>query len=126
MESFPEQHYANGVRKNEATSRSFKACVRILKHVRGKLLDQNTISKELMSSYFLECLVWNAPDARFANKTYREDVLAVVSQVWGDMRDASKSNDYAEVSDLRWMFRGGQRKPQDAEEFMVRAWNFLN
>jgi hypothetical protein len=124
IDSFPEQHYANGVAKNDATGRAFKSCVRVLKHVRNRLIDLGTINKDLMSSHFLECLVWNAPNSCFTEKTYRDDAIAVTTKVWNDMRD-NKWNDYAEVSDLKWLFRGGQRNPADAEIFMLEAWRQL-
>lgn len=124
VNSYPEQHYANGVAKNEATGKAFKSCVRVLKNARNHLVDLGTINKELMSSHFLECLVWNAPNSCFANKTYREDAIAVTAKIWNDMRNGN-SKDYAEVSDLLWLFRGGKRKPEDAEKFMLAAWTLL-
>lgn len=124
INSFPDQHYANGVAKNDATAKAFKPCVRVLKHVRNRLVDLGKIDKGLMSSHFLECLVWNAPDSSFASKTYREDAISVTAKVWNDLRDGT-SNKYVEVSHLLWLFRGTNRKPADAEKFMLEAWKLL-
>jgi len=124
INSFPEQHYANGVAKNEATSKAFKSTVRVLKNIRNRLVEQGTIDKDLMPSHFLECLVWNAPDYCFAHKTYREDAISVTARVWNDMRDGTSSK-YAEVNDLLWLFQGSHRKPADAEAFMLEAWRSL-
>jgi hypothetical protein len=125
INSFPEQHYANGVRKNDDTTRAYKAVVRILKHVRGELQDRKIITPDLMSSYFIECLVWNVPNPQFSGTTWRDDAKAVIKKVWNDMRDAKAANEYAEVSDLHYLLRG-LRKPAQAEEFMLRAWSFLD
>jgi hypothetical protein len=32
--------------------------------------------------------------------------------------------EYAEVSDLMWLFRGGKRKPEDAKLFMSKCWEY--
>ena len=124
MFSFPEQHYANGVAKNEQTGRSFKSIVRILKNARGRLIEKGLISADLMPSFFLECLVWNAPDSCFANDTWRADAEAVTLNVWQAMQNSS-AQDYAEVCDLRRLFRGTDRTPAQASEFMRHAWDFI-
>jgi len=123
--SFPEQHYANGVRKNDDTRRVFKAAVRILKHVRNRLAEQRIIVPDSMSSYFVECLVWNVPNDGFGKSTWREVVESVTGKIWNDMRNPSIATNYAEVSDLHWLLRGGTRTAQQAEEFMLQAWRHV-
>jgi hypothetical protein len=65
--NFPKPHYKNGVSKNSAshTNGWYKPTVRIFKNVRTYLINQNRISEDLAPSYFLECLVYNVPDAKF-------------------------------------------------------------
>lgn len=120
--SFPEQHYKNGVKKNSDTNTSYKSIVRILKNLRNKLLEDGEINENLMSSYFIECLVWNAPNADFTGKTWREDIISVSAKVWNNMRDFSIANNYAEVSNLHLLFKGQKRTPKQAEDFMLKAW----
>ncbi len=123
--SFPDQHYANGVKKNDDTSRSYKSVVRILKNVRNKLVEDGKIAKDSISSFFIESLVWNVPDSHFKESTFRKDVLSVTAKVWNDMRSAEVADKYAEVSDLQWLFRGGTRTYKQAEEFMLQVWLYL-
>jgi hypothetical protein len=123
--SFPEQHYTNGVKKNDGTSRSYKSVVRILKNVRKQLIEDGKIAKDLMSSFFIESLVWNVPNGHFKENTYRGDVLSVTAKVWSDMRNAEIADKYAEVSDLQWLFRGSARTYKQAEDFMLQAWLYL-
>ncbi len=122
---FPEQHYANGVKKNDETGRSYKAVVRMLKNLRGELVDTGVISDKLIASFFIESLVWNVPISYFAGKTWRDDIVSVSAKVWNEMRIATTANDYAEVSDLQWLFRGQKRTPAQAEEFMLHAWQHV-
>ena len=122
--SFPEQHYANGVLKNTTTNQNFKSIVRILKNVRNAMEESRIIVTDSMPSYFLECLVWNIANNKFYG-SYTEITKNIISQIWNDMRNPQIANDYAEVCDLLWLFRGGQRNPKDAENFMLYAWNFL-
>lgn len=123
--SFPEQHYDNGIAKNAATSRAFKSVVRVLKNARNDMIDKQLLPTESISSFFIECLVWNVANSHFDNTSYREDARSVALQIWSDMRDPAKANLYAEISDLKWLFRGQSRTPAQAEAFALKAWSYL-
>lgn len=126
--SFPEQHYDNGVEKNKSTSQMYKPVVRILKNIRNELVGKGQMTLKEMPSFSLECLVWNVlPHTHFAHGTYRDATKAVITQVWNDMRNKEKSDEYAEISNLLWLFRGNNVRitPQQAESFMLKAWNFV-
>jgi len=125
--SFPEQHYNNGISKNEDTKQMYKPIVRIMKHIRNELIDQEQLMNDLMPSFFLECLVWNVlPHAHFHKNSYKEALKTVASVIWNDMKDGSKSIEYAEVSDLMWLFKGQtKRTPQQAFEFIDKTWDFM-
>jgi len=126
INSFPEQHYDNGVAKNENTNRMFKSEVRILKNVRNELIDRKMMADNEMPSFFLECLVYNVPNFHFSKTTYREATRAVIATVWNDMGDPSKADSYTEVSELLWLFKGNtNRTHKQARDFMQRAWDFI-
>src|SRR5262249_55325956 len=73
----PQQHYDNGVKKNDDTRRAYKAVVRILKNVRNHFVDHGLMKIEDMSSFFIESLVWNVPDSYFQGSTCRDDAVSV-------------------------------------------------
>lgn len=127
ISSFPEQHYDNGVSKNDNTGRMYKSVVRVLKNVRNELVDQRIITLEQMPSFFLECLVWNVlPNSHFQKSTYTAATRATVVTVWNEMGDPERANNYAEVNDLKWLFRGSpHRTYQQARSFMQHAWDFI-
>ena len=66
--SFPQQHHDRGQKKEEATSGRFKRTVRMFKATRNRLVDLRVLTKEDAPSYFIECLLYNVPDGRFAPK----------------------------------------------------------
>lgn len=123
--SFPEQHYNNGVSKNKETDLMYKSAVRILKHVRNNLVDDGIIKLNDMSSFFLECLVWNVFSEHFNKETYYAAMRAVIAKIFNDMLEIEKSNAYAEVSDLKWLFKGSNRTPEQAKIFMQHAWDYI-
>ena len=51
--NYPRQHSANLTHKHQESSRSLKPMVRILKNLRGKLVDDNVIKKDIAPSYYL-------------------------------------------------------------------------
>ena len=67
VRNFPKQHIANGRIKNkyERTNGNFNGTVRMFKNARNYLIKNNLIDKKLAPSYFIECLLYNAPDNVF-------------------------------------------------------------
>lgn len=125
--SFPKQHYDNGTSKNKNTKEMYKPVVRILKNVRNVLVDEGTLEKDLITSFFLECLTWNVlPHTHFHENNYADATRNILVQLYEDMGDAQKANEYAEVSDLKWLFRGNSRfTHQHARNFAEKAWNHI-
>lgn len=123
FDSFPEQHYSNGVAKNDATSRMYKRMVRILKNVRGTLVEQGTITDDSISSFFIECLVFNVPNSSFAANTYLQASKDVIEALWAGTNDAA-GNQFVEVNRLKWLFVGGRTVPQ-ARAFLQAAYTFI-
>ena len=63
--SYPEQHYANGLKKEKATNNRFKRTIRMFKATRNHLQDNRLIKERTAPSYFIECLLYNVPDKLF-------------------------------------------------------------
>jgi predicted nucleotidyltransferase len=61
--NFPKQHRVNGRKKNKETGGRFKQVVRALKNARRH--QTAGIDRGEVPSYFLECLVYNIPNASF-------------------------------------------------------------
>ena len=68
VSSFPQQHHRRGLKKNKATSQRFARTVRMLKAARNRLVEKKVLAKDDAPSYFIECLIYNVPDALFEPK----------------------------------------------------------
>lgn len=63
--NYPEQHIANGKKKNNDTNYYYKKMVRIIKKMRYLMDDTGYSSAKNVSSFGLESLLWNLPDSIF-------------------------------------------------------------
>jgi Nucleotidyltransferase domain len=81
--NFPKVHYENGVKKNSAwrTNGAYKPTVRIFKNARTYLSQRGVIRDDLAPSYFLECLLYNAPDGAFSG-THHQTFLNVLNWLY--------------------------------------------
>ena len=63
--NYPKEHYKNGAAKSSRTWDRYKRTVRMFKNARNHLESTGRISADLAPSYFVECLLYNAPDSAF-------------------------------------------------------------
>lgn len=121
--SFPNQHYYNGTAKTEDTFRLYKRMVRILKVINYRLIDTGTITDKLVSSFFIECLVYNVPKVNFISGNYTQTLKNVILKICEDMKSSAE---YTEVNQLLLLFRNtNPRTRQNALDFMQHCWNYL-
>jgi len=64
--NYPKQHSENLTTKHKNASQWFKPMVRVLKNMRGKLIDDKMIASDVAPSYYLEGLLYNVPDEKFS------------------------------------------------------------
>lgn len=124
IDSYPEQHYQNGVTKRASTGQMYKKIVRIFKKLKSEMVEANTISEKLVSSFLIECLVYNVPNDHFVGGSYRQTLKNVITRIYNDMDDITKGNEYVEVSGLKWLFKGPDRSMSDAKKFMLKCWQY--
>lgn len=124
IRSFPEQHYANGVAKRSATGQMYKKIVRIFKKLKSEMVNANTISEKFVSSFVIECLVYNVPNDHFVPGNYKQSLKNVITKIYNDMDDTTKGNEYVEVSGLKWLFRGTDRSMINVKDFMFKCWQY--
>jgi hypothetical protein len=76
--NFPKEHRNNGAIRQAVTSNRYKGLVRTVKNARRKLVADGKLTRDIAPSYYVECLLYNAPSAKFVGEidsTYQE-VLA--------------------------------------------------
>jgi hypothetical protein len=64
--NYPKQHLENCTAKHQATNSLFKPLVRIVKNMRGKLIEDGLLEAGVAPSYYIEGLLYNVPNDKFA------------------------------------------------------------
>ena len=66
--NYPKAHYENGVAKNSEnhTHGRFKPAVRMFKNARSRATERGYLAEDAAPSYFVDCLIYNAPDHLFS------------------------------------------------------------
>jgi hypothetical protein len=126
VRNWPEQHYANGVYKDDNTYRRYKRIVRILKSLSNEMASEGISIAEQTPSFLIECLVWNSPNNSFAFETYRSSLRCVLAHLFNNTLAAEKCSEWGEVSELKYLFRSSQPWSfQQAHNFIAAVWNYV-
>ncbi len=122
--NWPEQHYENGVRKNNATGTRFKSIVRVLKALSNEMTEKGVRAGNI-GGFLVECLVWNAPNDRFQHSTYTADVQLSLVFLYENTKADEPCREWGEVSELKYLFRPSQKWTREqANAFTVAVWNY--
>jgi hypothetical protein len=78
--NYPKQHLANCKAKHQATNTWFKPMVRVLKNLRGKLIEDKMIESGVAPSYYIEGLLYNVPKEKFG-KSYVDSFVNCVNWI---------------------------------------------
>lgn len=126
IRNWPEQHYANGVKKNNATNRRFKRLVRILKTLSNEMAAAGVQSAEKAPSFLIESMVWNVPDYQFNSLSYFDAVRNLLAYLFNNTIYDVECEEWSEVSDLKYLFRASQPWTREgAHAFISDAWNYI-
>ena len=61
------------------------------------------------------------------NDSYKEMTNNVISKIYDDMSVQETANNYAEISDLIWLFKGQtKRTPAIANQFLKQVYGVIN
>lgn len=124
--NWPEQNYDNGVAKNNATARRFKAIVRILKNLRNEMEEKHIAAVKPISSFLIECLVWNVPNEGFGHDTYSADVRWVLAHLFNNTLRMEDCKEWGEINELKYLFRSSQPwTMEQAHTFVSAVWHYL-
>ncbi|ORB85960.1 hypothetical protein B1987_21770 [Mycobacterium kansasii] len=123
--NFPAIQLRNGRAKTQATSRRYKRMVRALKKLQMKLVNDRVLEKEL-PSYLVECIVYNVPNQYFNHSTYLADMRAVLAYIFNETLPAGNWNDWHEVHELTYLFRGGGAwSREDVHNLASETWDYI-
>ena len=124
--NWPDQHYENGVTKNLATGRRFKAVVRILKSLVNEMAEAEIQIAHRIPGFLIECLVWNVPNNYFNHPSYMQDVRGGLAYLITNTQSEDRCNEWGEVSELKYLFRSTQKWTRsDANLFLYAVWDYI-
>jgi hypothetical protein len=76
--NYPKQHAANLTTKHQNTSKLFKPMARVFKNMRTRMISDQLIDAGIAPSYFIEGLLYNMPEGKFAS-TYQHCVVSLLN-----------------------------------------------
>lgn len=125
--NFPKQHIEKGKQKNADTNRRFKRLTRIYKKLRYKMIDDGFPVSDSITSFLLECLVWNVPNGIFNdNNAWQDRLQESIVHLYQNTKDEDKCDEWGEVSELLYLFRGNRKwTKSDVNEYLVALWSYL-
>ncbi len=85
--NYPRQHSTNCKTKHQNTEMKFKPVVRMFKNIRGKLVKDRLIARDVAPSYYIEGLLYNVPNCKFTID-YRDCFFNCIS--WIQQADRTK------------------------------------
>lgn len=125
--NFPIQHIENGKEKNRQTQRRFKRLTRIYKRLRAQMIkDQQSVNGNI-TSFLLECLLWNVPDGIFNDyETWTDRLKESIKFIWNNTKEEKDCKDWGEVSDLLYLFHSGRKwSTEDVNTYLLNLWRYL-
>lgn len=127
VDGYPKQHTANAIQKNKDTQRRFKRLTRIFKRIRYKMKDDNVNFPVGITSFLIECLLWNVPNSIFNDaKSWIEMIRQAIIHIYNKTKEEATCSEWGEVSELLYLFRGKRKwTVKDVNQFMVDVWNYL-
>ena len=123
--NFPDQQKSNGITKDSRTGGRYKKYVRALKNAENFLADQREIDS--LPSYFMECLVWNVPNAQITSGTTIDQGLrSTLAHLFNNLLPANFiADDWEEPNALKYLFRTDKWTRSDAFKLIDATWDLL-
>ena len=124
--NYPKQHIENGIEKNSNTSRKFKRLTRLHRKLRYKMIEDNITVNKNITSFSLECLIWNVPNYIFNdNETWNERLKQSIIFIYQNTKEEKDCKEWGEVSELLYLFIGRKWSYTDVNQYMQQLWTYL-
>jgi predicted nucleotidyltransferase len=125
--NYPKIHIENGIQKNNDTQRRYKRLVRIFKRIRYKMIEEGISVNKDISSFLIECLVWNIPNSYFNNyDTWEERLREIIIYLFNQTKTDENCKKWREVSEMLYLFHDNKKwNIEMSNNFLKQVWNFL-
>ena len=123
--NYPKIHITHGREKNKRTSYIYKKLVRILKHVKNDMVDCGKADSDKITSFLVECLVWNVPDNVMVEcEEWNERVSGMLKYVFRSITNGNHK-EWFEVSEMLNLFTGRKWTALDVNLWVLETMLFL-
>lgn len=124
--NYPKDHISNGIQKNNITNYEYKKFVRIMKHIRNDMIDVGMTDGDIITSFLIECLVWNVPNGTITgSNTWAGTVQNSIGHLWNAIED-DKHKEWGEVSERLYLFHSGRKwAAEGTKAFLYNMYNYL-
>ena len=126
IQNWPEQHYTNGVEKNNKTGQRFKFIVRAVKRLKFYLIDKKIAAANDIPSYLIECLLYNVPDDVFKGDSYKANVQGALAHCYHATKTDETCKEWEEVNGIKYLFHATQPWTRaQVNAFVLAAWGHV-
>lgn len=124
--NYPKEHIKNGKEKNNKTNYRYKKLVRIMKHIRNNMVSEGLINGDIITSFLVECLVWNVNNSYITKyDSWNETLKESIAFLWNEINEG-RAKSWGEVSERLYLFHSGRKWDQDsAKQFLNKMYNYL-
>ena len=125
--NYPLQHIDNGKEKNRQTQRRFKRLTRIYKRIRAKMVEDGESVNGNITSFLLECLLWNVPDRIYNDyNTWTDRLRESITFLWNNTKVDKDCTDWCEVSGLLYLFSSDRKwTKENVNTYLLQLWQYL-
>ena len=97
-----------------------------MKRLRNKMISDNYFNNENITSFLVECLVWNIPNNYINNyNTWDEKIKQSLIFIDSSIKNDSYKK-WSEVSEMLYLFDEGRKWTiHDVEKFVNSLWKFM-
>ena len=125
ISNYPKIHRSNGITKNNRTNYRYKKLIRIMKHIKNEMVDKQITDGNIISSYLVECLIWNVPDKIITGyntwtETIYQTLLFLLSSIVHE-----KHTEWGEVSEMLYLFRDRRWNDELVKIWLEKTWGYL-
>ena len=126
LPSWPDQHYENGLSKNNRTNRRYRGQARIVKKLRVEMESAGSREAKDVVGFLVECLVYNVPDWTLYLDDWHRRTKAALLYLVDETSSQHKCDNWTEVSGYKWLFKGNNAKREKAHRFAESALDLIS
>lgn len=100
--------------KNNDTKRFYKQLVRIMKRIRNNMVEENIVDGDNITSFLVECLVWNIPNDKISRGDSWDSTLRNAIVFLWETIEKGDQDKWVEVSGMYYLFNSSRKWTTEA------------